>query len=397
MSHPLIDRSEDLRRLRDDGYNLSIVGANLVVRDIPYVNERREVRHDGVLISTLNLSGEIVNTPRDDHTMRFAGDYPCSHDGQRIDAINAGSEVVRYSETLSAQHRFSSKPRLGYYESYCEKVRTYAAILSGPACVIDKGATAQTRRVVEPEEGDDSPFQYLDTASGRAEISIITQKLAAERVAIVGVGGTGSYVLDFLAKTPIKEIHLFDGDTFASHNAFRAPGAASIDDLHKQQHKVDYLVGIYSKMHKRIVPHGAVDASNVELLRWMSTTFLCIDAGSGKKFIVDKLEEFGAAFIDTGMGLYAKDEKLGGILRVTTSEPANRAVARARMSFAATDEPNEYDKNIQVAELNALNGALAVIRWKKLRGFYFDLKHERFSTYTIGGNLLLNEDLHEQG
>lgn len=76
---------------------------------------------------------------------------------------------------------------------------------------------------------------------------MITAKLAVEKLAIVGLGGTGAYVLDLIAKTPVKEIHLFDGDKFSSHNAFRAPGAASIDDLHKQNLKVEYLHAIYSR------------------------------------------------------------------------------------------------------------------------------------------------------
>jgi len=39
-----------------------------------------------------------------------------------------------------------------------------------------------------------------------------------------------------------------------------------------------------------------------------------------------------------------------------------------------------------------LNAALAVIKWKKLFGFYFDFEQELSSTYTIDGNHLLNED-----
>jgi len=127
----------------------------------------------------------------------------------------------------------------------------------------------------------------------------------------------------------------------------------------------------------------------------MACVFLCIDAGAGKKFIVEKLEEFGVLFIDVGMGLYAKNDTLGGILRVTTSTSESRERARRRMSFADNDENNEYDKNIQIADLNALNAVLAVVRWKKMRGFYFDHKQERFSSYTIGGNMLLNEDIYE--
>lgn len=394
MSHKLIDRNPDLRRLREEGYNIEIHHGYLLARDIPYVNSKCEVCRDGILATHLDLNGDVTNRPND-HTIKFVGEFPCTSAGEPITGIRQNSTEFRLSEYLTAQHSFSSKPPRGYYEDYYEKIKTYAAILSGHAEFIDPSVTARTYRVVEPQE-EDSLFHYIDTASARAEINMITKKLAVEKVAIVGVGGTGSYILDLLAKTPVKEIHLFDGDKFSSHNAFRAPGAASKEDLRKQPLKVEYWNEIYSRLHRGIKAHGVnIDASNVEQLRDMACVFLCIDAGPGKKFIVNKLEEFGILFVDTGMGLYVKDETLGGILRVTTSEPANRPIARARMSFAAEDDNNEYDKNVQIADLNALNAALAVIRWKKSRGFYFDHKRERFSSYTIGGNILLSEDLHE--
>ena len=70
---------------------------------------------------------------------------------------------------------------------------------------------------------EDSVFLYEDTASSHAlDIVAINAKLKPLRIVIVGLGGTGSYVLDFVAKTPVKEIHLFDGDTFLQHNAFRS-------------------------------------------------------------------------------------------------------------------------------------------------------------------------------
>ena len=48
--------------------------------------------------------------------------------------------------------------------------------------------------------------------------------------------------------------------------------------------------------------------------------------------------------------------------------------------------------NIQIADLNALNASLAIVKWKKLRGFYADPENEHFSTYTIDGNLIINEE-----
>ncbi len=95
------------------------------------------------------------------------------------------------------------------------------------------------------------------------------------------------------------------------------------------------------------------------------------------------------------MGLYLSDNaSLGGIVRVTTSTEMKREHVREsnRIPFFGGDANNEYNRNIQIADLNALNAALAVIRWKKYLGFYLDFEREHFCTYTIDGNILGNED-----
>ncbi|MPN63023.1 hypothetical protein SDC9_210777 [bioreactor metagenome] len=99
------------------------------------------------------------------------------------------------------------------------------------------------------------------------------------------------------------------------------------------------------------------------------------------------------SFVDVGMGLELVDGTLGGILRVTTSTPDKREhVHQGRVSFAGSKEENIYSSNIQVADLNALNAVMAIIKWKKLKGFYRDLEREYHSTYTTDGNMLLNGD-----
>ena len=96
-------------------------------------------------------------------------------------------------------------------------------------------------------------------------------------IGIIGVGGTGSYVLDQVAKTPVSEIHLFDGDVFCQHNAFRAPGAPTKEILELSQKKVDYLSELYGHMHKGIVAHPTyVNETNVEELSGLDFVFLCL-------------------------------------------------------------------------------------------------------------------------
>ena len=51
---------------------------------------------------------------------------------------------------------------------------------------------------------------FQDTLTSRAEITDLSAKFKDDVVAVIGLGGTGAYVLDFLVKTPVKEIRAFD-------------------------------------------------------------------------------------------------------------------------------------------------------------------------------------------
>jgi len=391
MSQRPISRSADLKKLRDEGYDLEIRSGCLLVKDVPYVNSLKEVKR-GILVMKLVLADDETARP-DDHVAYFSGDHPCFEDGTEIAKIKHGSGERSLAEGVVIQHSFSAKPKPhDSYPDYYAKVTWYVSILSGPAWRIDK-STAKTFPFIEPEKDDDEPFNYTDTASSRAEIVAVTNKMALKKIAIVGMGGTGSYVLDLVAKTPVRKIHIYDGDAFLQHNAFRSPGSPSGDDLRAKQSKVTYFKNLYARMHNGIVDHAVyIDAGNVEELRGMDFVFLCVDKGSVKKVIVEKLEEFNGPFSDVGMGIQLKNGALGGIVRVTASTEKKSDHFRGRVSFGDAASGNEYDRNIQIADMNALNAALAVIKWKKLFGFYRDLKSEHHSQFSIDTNLLLNED-----
>lgn len=394
MSQKPIGRSADLTRLRNEGYDLEIRSGHLLVKQVPYVAAGRIVKR-GILVMPLKLAGDVTVKP-ENHVAHFIGEFPCRADGTPITTIGEkGNGRTKLGEGVEIDHTFSAKPMpSGSYENYYDKVTQYVTLLSSYAQKIEQGATAKTFRPVAAGAEEETVFKYIDTASTRAEIGAVTAKLTTvKKVAIVGVGGTGAYVLDLVAKTPVREIHLFDGDDFLQHNAFRSPGAPSLEELVAKPKKAAYLKGIYDKMRDGIFVHESyIGPDNVDELRDMSFVFMCLE-GPAKKLIVEKLEEFEIPFIDVGMGVYLSEGSLGGILRVTTSTPAQRDHVRKRVSFADDADRNEYATNIQIAELNALNAALAVIKWKKLVGFYQDFDFEHHCTYTIGGNMLRNEDV----
>jgi hypothetical protein len=392
MSQRPINRSADLKKLRDEGYDIEVRSGCLLVKDVPYVNSQTQIRR-GILVIKLVLADDQTGRP-DTHVAYFSGEHPCYEDGSEIAKIKHGSDTHSLAEGVPVNHSFSAKPKpADSYPDYYEQVTTYVAILSGPALRIDSTVTAKTFPVIIPDDDSEEPFDYTDTASSRAEIVEVTKKLARKKIAILGLGGTGSYVLDLVAKTPVKEIHLYDGDTFYQHNAFRSPAAPSGDELRTRQPKTTYFKNLYGKMHRGIVDHPVyLDAGNVEELRGMDFVFVCLDKNSPKKLIDEKLQEFNIPFADVGMGIQLDNGALGGIVRVTASTPQKRDHLRERVSFEDTPGDDDYNRNIQIADLNALNAALAVIKWKKLFGFYRDLKSEHHSQFSIDTNLLLNED-----
>jgi hypothetical protein len=391
MSRLLINRNHDLKALVDDGYELDIVSGHLVIYNVPYVNTGKQVKR-GTLVSTLDLAGDVTTTPSN-HVALFAGEHPCDREGRELQKIKHQSKREMIGEGLVTDHSFSSKPT-GGYRDYHHKMTTYVAIISTPAQAIDPSATAQTRRVVETDDAD-AVFRYIDTASSRAGITAVSRKLALARIGIIGLGGTGSYILDLVAKTPVREIHLFDGDAYLQHNAFRSPGAPSAEELKAIPKKVHHHAGRYKPMRRGIVAHDVhIDGSNAGLLDGLDFVFLCVDQADVKRSIIEKLEELGVSFIDVGMGIELVDDRLQGILRVTASTPEKRDHVREkkRIGLCGGGADGVYTRNIQIAELNALNAALAVIKWKKLFGFYLDLEQEHHSTYTLDGNLIINDD-----
>ena len=390
MSPTPISRSPDLKRLRDDGYDVEVRAdpAYLLIKDVPYVDTARTVRR-GTLVSTLQLAGDVTTTP-DTHVVTFIGDTPCDHHGEPLTKIINSSNHQALAGGLEIDHTFSSKPP-GGYPDYHAKMTTYINILLGHAEVIDPTATAQTYPVIGNDDLG-TVFRYLDTASSKAGIGEVTSKLTVPAVAIVGLGGTGSYVLDLIAKTPVEELHLFDGDIFLQHGAFRSPGAPSINTLQAKPFKVDYFAALYGNMRDGIVPHPEyIDEANVHLLGAMDFAFVCVDDADARAVVVSALEAVNVPFIDVGMGVHEVNGSLGGIVRTTTSTGPDREAAHHHLPLKKADAHNDYVHNIQIADLNALNAALAVIKWKKLLGFYRDLEREHHSCYTIDGNRLTNE------
>ena len=389
MSQELISRREDLERLVEDGYEIEVRSGYLVLHRVPYVTSERTVKY-GQLVCPLTVDGSETGPPPD-HTMYFAGEYPCDDHGAPIEALRNSSQRQELAEGLWVDHYFSAKPVAGKYEDYHRKMTHYAQVIGRCARRIDPGAMVRAGKLVLSTDPND-PFVFMETASSRAGITRLNERLSRDRIGIIGLGGTGSYILDYVSKTRVAEIHLFDGDRFEQHNAFRAPGPTTTEELEKRPTKAQLYSERYAKMRNGVFAYEFdVEADNINVLGELDFVFVAVDDNETRQWLLPTLDGMGVPFVDVGMGIEKTDDKLLGVVRTSFCEtPKNSAVRRGEGGLR---DVGEYERNVQIVELNALNAALAVIRWKKHRGFYLDLGQEDRSTYTIDGNHMSNRML----
>lgn len=392
MSATLTSLNPDLAKLEAEGYRLRIirgVANHLIVEGVPAVNARGKVVY-GALYTPLEIdaAGKVRNPVANHQCWWIGDDPPCDCTGRVMDELIATpgpedkGDGIKTRVGMSRKLKSCSGPIP--YPDYYKKLTTYIALIWSPAVQIDPACTPKLDKpVAAVVEAQASVFHYPDMATTRAGLGAATAKLLVGKVAIIGLGGTGSYILDLLAKTPVGEIHLFDGDDFELHNAFRAPGAPTKEDLTNPK-KVDWFGAIYDRMRKGIVRHPYyVKAQQLPELRDTGFIFLAIDNPEAKKVIVDFLLAEKIPFADVGMDISLdRDVALRGQLRVTIATPTVNAHFEQVVSFARGPE-NDIYRNIQVADLNMLNAALAVVRWKKWLGFYADDANEYHSLYVV--------------
>lgn len=365
MSTALITHSSDLSHLEADGYDIQVVAGWLVVYNVPYLDSTGSPLL-GTLFSAIDSDGSsTAYNSGSDHTVLFAGNYPHDASGQPLTGIQNASSRTEVMPGVWADHRFSARPQ-NNYRDYHHKMTTYIKRLGQPVTQKGYALDARPYRRVRSLR---SPHRYADTNSARANITAINDKLAGLKVAIIGVGGTGSYILDLLTKTSVSHIYIYDGDGLLLHNAFRAPSAITKDRLRKKPNKALHYGAIYSRMHKRILAHPYhMTASRLHELNGMDFVFVCMDGGLPASELRAYLAQQATPYIDVGMGLRVVDGTLHGQIRTSLYCPGDADHPDA----AVADEPDGdiYRSNIQVAELNALNACLAIIAWKQYYGLY---------------------------
>lgn len=366
-----------LKDLEETGYLVDFVGGYLVIFGLPYLDKNGHLQH-GNWASPLDLNGATIDPPKD-HQAWWSGNRPCDQQGREL-RLGGGLSKITITSDLTTDFSFSFKlqddrGQLRPYQSFEEKGRTYLDAITAPAMAAFPDATPFAGiRAKAAAQG--SPLQFPDTMSARYHLNDISDRLRGKKVAIVGLGGTGSYILDFIARTHLKQISLFDDDKIHVHTIFRLPGFIP-KAIGKP--KVEALAQQYGQWHAGIdTVAERITAENVAQLKEFDFVFVSIDEGPARNLIVGWLSANDVPFVDCGMGLNRSAVGLGGIIRITGvgRQAFDDNVGSVRLPVENGKE-DEYRTRPQITELNALNAAMAVIRFKQ----YFKLlDHEGEAT-----------------
>ena len=102
MYHQLVNRNEDISQLVDKGYAVGFDSSHLVIRDIPYLDENKNLQI-GAIISKLIFIDEF-RVRLDNHEIFFCGSHPCELDGNPIRNLGGGpTTIVLTSDDLQVQ------------------------------------------------------------------------------------------------------------------------------------------------------------------------------------------------------------------------------------------------------------------------------------------------------
>ena len=382
MFQELVNHNPEIEGLLKKGFALAYEPGYLIVRDIPYLDEKGNLKI-GAFVAKMKVIDKY-QMQQEDHQVFFCGSHPHNLDGTPVANLAGGETKLALQRTdVVVERSFSHKPDAGYPNALA-KFEQYVTVISGPA-MAKFGVTPYTFRV--DEAVPDSVFKYQDSLSSRAEIGDLSQRLKNEVVAVIGLGGTGSYLLDYLSKTAVREIRAFDPDKFHVHNAFRAPGRLMDEEL--DQSKADVHHGRYENFRHHLTFEPVFIDAGSDRLDGVTFAFVCVDKGSSRKGIFDLLTAKGIPFIDVGMGLNRKAGPLSGMLRVTYYPP-EEAASRIAQHWTELEDADDaaYRVNIQTAELNALNASLAVIKFKQLRGYYLDSRQYFHEIYEVDTSMV---------
>ena len=240
-----------------------------------------------------------------------------------------------------------------------------------------------------------------ETYETRANLVVVQERIRDLSVAIVGLGGTGSYIFDLLARTPVKRIVIVDNDEIHLKNLMRCPGGVDRDTM-KRVHqdrikKVHYYESTHSDLPVEIIALAEYANGDIsERLKELDVGFVFVAMGHSPGYEHGRPDDVYAGlamaeipFIDSGISLRLEGGRLAGSVRITRCA-AGASTWEQDIPKVGLKGAEDLYHNIQLPEVNSLGAVMAVLEWRRMSGQYQDeTRGTRVAKYDIEGNQIL--------
>ena len=254
--------------------------------------------------------------------------------------------------------------------------------------------TVYTSRVAgevgaEQREQIESVFGFEIDGENARDMKSWRDRAREQKIGIVGLGGVGLWILDLMSKTDVQEIRIWDGDKIEGRNLVRAPGWASQEAIGKN--KAEHFGEQYGRTRKGISVYGRYWSADKaeDSFEGLDFVFIAVDKTETRTALCEKLEEMKIPFVDAGMGIERRSEQVRGSCQVFFS---GKNPERWRIGIPTVEGAGEKDYyELQLADLGALNAALAVGIWRRHIEQYEEEEEDWLIRYRIENNDLLKK------
>ena len=367
------------------GLDYTIEGDTLTVGPVPYRLRAGGVAH-GELICHLEREGERLRAPGD-HTVGWAAEEkPHAVDGGVLEKLIHHDGPQQWANGMTSICGMSRKPHDRGYKDYGEKMLAYARLIAQ-----ETGPVWRRESLGSGVVKDGNNMVDQETGLTRSAIGDMDELFRPEKLAVIGAGGTGGFIVDMIAKCNVASIDIYDDDIVSQHTQLRWPGVVNRNVVELHRNKAEYLAQVYaSRTNRNIRGHALrVDKAHMTYFSDKTMVFVAVDRGPDRREILNGLADLGVDFIDCGIDMRRGADGLTASARVVRTV---RGDCRERRMELAERTPDRdageglYEAAIQTAEINSLNATLAVIAWKQGIGFYKDaFKYRRMRLHVASG------------
>ncbi len=238
--------------------------------------------------------------------------------------------------------------------------------------------------------GEAAPRPYaFDVLGDQLPVSVEWRGLVAqERVALVGLGGVGAWIADFVVKAGPREVHGWDYDCIEPKNILRMPGGLD-PNVWIGRPKADWFKETYSLIHTNVHGHNArVLPENVHAaIEGTTFAFVAVDDAHDRMMVCDALASAGVPFVVAGLSPVRKDKRVTVSMRIVT---AHVGVSSWRDAVPQVGQAGQDDYgSLDLPDVYSMAAGWAIQSWRKMRGQFWQEQREECLDYSATDQSLI--------